>query len=309
MKMLAVSLISVSSVAFGADITSYHIGNSLTWDMLCGGLPTMPAAHGDSLSVGYHIRSSAYLDYTVNNPSDTSITPPAPYGNFANALPNYHWNDVTIQPYKGWPNGSTLGTDIAAVNSFMTLTHSNPANSDTRFFIYAAWPDISLASSDPTQYQSQWLRSSTKVSSQATILSRDYFLDLYSSLHDAGTDIRMIPAGEVLFAIDQKMRNGEIPGFTSVSALYRDDYHLNDLGRHVVACTAYATMFDQDPTGMAYTSTTTPATSAQLAALESTAWNVVVANGSYTGVPEPTSAVVIGIFGLPMIIGRRRRSA
>ena len=290
----------VSGTCLGA-VNTYHIGNSLTNDMLSGNLTGMSAQRGVEHNVGYHIRSSAFLAHTLANPDDLSVTPPAPYGNYANALPNYQWDAVAFQPYKGWPNGSTLSSDVQAISQLVNLTHTNPANSATRFYMYAAWPNITLSSADPLEYQTQWLRTTMQTPTEPTILARQYFVDLYEALSGS---VKMIPAGEVLYALDLEMRAGEIPGFSGVAALYRDDYHMNDLGKHIAAYTAYATMFAETPVGLAYYGTTqvTPET---LQLIQESVWQTVTSS-PYTSVPEP-SAIGLCLVVLAFGAGQRRR--
>lgn len=307
-KYCFIAVLSLLNCGAGAaEFASYHIGNSLTNNMVDGGLAGMVTTRGSASTIGYHIRSGAYLAYIDANPSDTSIAPPSPYGNFANALPNYHWDAVTIQPYNGWPGGSTLSSDIAAIGDFVAMTHSNPANASTRFYMYAAWPGISLSSSDPLQYQAQWLRTSSAAGSQPTILAKGYFTDLYGALDQDGLHLNMIPVGEVLYAIDAKMRAGEIPGFSGVASLYRDDNHLNDLGCHLAAATAYSTMFAQSPVGLAYSSTSLSVDGANLAIMQQTVWDVV-STSSYTGVPEPASGGSVLASVAFVCCGRRRKA-
>ena len=291
------SLVS-AAVAPAAEFRSYHIGNSLTGQLInAGKLSSFSTVSGQQHTTGYHIRSSAPLNYMWANPGDNSGVDPATLNH---ALPEQQWNAVTLQPYvtSFASIASTLGTDTQVINDAMALTRTNPLNSGTRFFIYAAWPAADLGT-----YETAWSRPATADNSQLTMLARAYFDKLYQAVSAQHPDVRMIPAGETLFRVDQRIRSGEIPGLTSISQLYGDTYHLNDLGCHVIAAAAYATMFSASPVGQPYSSATSPASPETIRALQETAWGVVTSH-SYTGVPEPTS--VAGILGGSMLLLRRR---
>jgi len=273
----------VPTAALAATIRSYHIGNSLTWDLQPRGLPGLAQIGGESLETGFHIRCSKSLNYIWDHPTDVCSNLKDP-DFFTPSLTENPWDAVTLQSHTG--SGSTLATDVATVLNFIDLTKSNPANQDTAFYVYAAWPSKG-------NYETKWTKSVLNEDATKTVIAREYFDDLMSRLQNAtSAKVLMIPVGEVLFELDQKMQAGEIPGFTSIDELYRDDLHLSlDVGRYTAAATTYAAIFGKDPTGL-----TKPegfygspdAFSPQLYnAIHTVIWDVV-GNSPFTGISDPS---------------------
>lgn len=58
--------------------------------------------------------------------------------------------------------------------------------------------------------------------------------------------ITFIPVGYVLSELDRRFRAGEFPGFNKVDDLYRDDVHMNNVGKYVVGLTILAALMDYD---------------------------------------------------------------
>lgn len=243
-RILRIILIYSLFLPMGAFCsTSYHIGNSLTWDMQPLGLSAMAALAGRDHQTGYHIRSGMHLDYIWNNPNDVTIT--NSFGNFVTALSSYDWDYVTIQPHHR--TGSTLGLDQAAITNFIDLTLAGPSQAPV-FYIYSAWPRLS------DDYQAFWNQPIPNDPDQITTHAREYFTALHNNLisnYSNTIQIFVIPVGEVLFRLDQEFRQGNFPGFNDASDLYRDSAHLTmDIGRFIAATTTYATIFRENPTGL-----------------------------------------------------------
>lgn len=229
-----------------AVTTSYHIGNSLTFDSQPEAMEAFAASRGLDHQVGYHIRTGSSLRNILDNPTDLSIAPNE-FGGFSQALPNNAWDVVTIQPHPSNSPYTTLGEDIDSVLSFINLTRSNPANADTNFYIYQTWPQQGTSS-----YQTQWTAPSPDSLDSQMLRRREYYNNLIERVRDeTDANVYMIPVGEVLFELDIRMRAGEIPGFTSVTRLYRDALHLSyGAGRFVAGATTFATILGQYPTGL-----------------------------------------------------------
>ena len=224
--------------------TSYHVGNSLSWDMEPPGLATMATLAGKNYQNGYHIRFGMPLDYIWNNPDDSEVITNT-FGNFVNALSSFEWDFVTIQPSYG--TGSTLGQDQVAIGNFIDLTLAGSSTSPI-FYIYSAWPSL------PDDYQAYWDQPIQNVPNQPTIHARDYFYHLHQNLLDMyGTSVQlyMIPIGEVFYRLDQEFKKGNVPGYEDAGDLYRDTAHLTqDIGSFVAATTVYSTIFKENPVGI-----------------------------------------------------------
>ena len=83
-----------------------------------------------------------------------------------------------------------------------------------RFYIYATWPNAEaiLAQAEEKTYAAYYAQAYTGGVQPCA----DYFKQLVERLNEKHTDlanpVRLIPAGEVLAAIDTKIRAGQLPG-------------------------------------------------------------------------------------------------
>jgi len=84
--------------------------------------------------------------------------------------------------------------------------------------------------------------------------SRDYVDQLMTRLAErfpelaASKRLRLIPNGEVLYALDQKARAGDLPGVPNIGFFSRDGLHIRaGLPRYTIAATVFAVMFERHP--------------------------------------------------------------
>src|SRR3972149_1584806 len=270
----------LSNPAFA--LRTYHVGNSLTFAINSAGLANWVAGRGGTHPYGYHINNGAKLNDIWNSPTHADFSV-APYGAHGNALPNYEWDVVTLEPF-----GLTT-TDAARIADFVGSARSNPANNDAQFYLYENWP---LRSNIGTgTYSAFWEQPWTGSGLSVTVRTQDYFQELADQVNSMPLGLEkgvlLVPVGDVLNAIDKRMRAGDVPGFNSVVELYLDDVHLKSgVGYFVVSTTFYATLYRQNPMGLpipaSMTSTVTPQFAA---AVQRVAWDVV-AGHPYSGVPE-----------------------
>lgn len=228
-----------------AALSGYHIGNSLTVDALPWYLDAFGAQVGDRFAIGCHIRSSASLDYIWDNPLDNDFgTPPEPFGMYGNALPNYPWDYLVLQIHSAM--SSTLADDLSAIANFSALLRSNPLNAHTSIYLYTPWPSQPFDPTDPpVTYADLWLRPVADVPTQPTVMSRAYY-DLLAQ----HTGLRQIPVGEIFYELDQRLRAGALPGFSSALDFYRDPVHANAFGRHIALAATYSVVAHRNPAGM-----------------------------------------------------------
>ncbi|MEQ8211988.1 MAG: hypothetical protein RH917_19475 [Lacipirellulaceae bacterium] len=230
-------------------VNSYHIGNSLTWDSQPLLLSPVAQDLGLSHEAGYHIRTATSLDYFIANPEDVNITPVEPFGTYTNALTNHAWDAVTIQPFNG--QTSTMATDVLSILDFIDLTRSNSANQDTKFYIYAAWPRR-------TGFRNRWTVEVEDELTTNTVPADQYFDFLIERVRqETDAEVYMIPVGDVLFELDTRLLNSEIPGFTTLNEFYRDEIHLDfNHGRYLANLTTFSTLFNTSPIGIRPTNAT-----------------------------------------------------
>ena len=84
--------------------------------------------------------------------------------------------------------------------------------------------------------------------------SRDYFDRLLIEARKATSFLKkpllLVPVGHAMHALDQRMRAGEVSGYSDIHKLHKDGIHLNEAGSYLVGCTFFATLFGEDPAGL-----------------------------------------------------------
>jgi len=250
--------------ASAGDFSTYHVGNSMTGDMLSK-FPRIAAfyekSQGNTYTWGAHFRGATGITYIYANPTgpdSKSARGADTHCNWSNigaagfvpwntALPGNHWDVVTLQP---WPDNTnaTLKGDTAAINAIIAATRTRSDNASTRFFIYAPWTDVTY--DDLNSFRTAFLAPASNDPDPLGTKTRDYFRHVTDSVRQTNPTIAMIPAGEVLLALDDAMKAGKFEHFTSIRQLHRDVIHLNSAGQNVAAWTAYATVFKKSPVGL-----------------------------------------------------------
>jgi hypothetical protein len=247
------------TLAASQALNVYHLGNSLTDQMRYRSLRDTASALGDTYVYGRHMRTGTTLDGLWTNP--VSGFTERPYGTYPNAFANYKWDAVTFQPFDRMMYGFD-NSDLPQIRQFIDLARTNPANEDTQFYIYQRWPrrDSPVNGVYPAfNYQSMFDRPYTHLNwgnsyaTRNTNETRDYFDRLLGMVRSSYTDMKnpvmLVPVGDVLYRLDQKLRAGAVPGMSDVSAIYLDTGHLTEAGSLVVGTTFYSTLFAADPRG------------------------------------------------------------
>lgn len=242
--MLRVSIFSIictivavcCAVAYAGDLRLYQIGNSHTWDAhRKDGFVQLVASAGLGLDNGYHIRCSKPLSYIANNPDEVCVEPNT-YGTWVPALSEHSWDAVTFQSHTG-----SIGVDeLDAVRKFSSSLNSYES---TRILLLINWPSIAYR-----EFREGWaVRYGS--SEQASIQSKQYFIWLHKLLLESdlsSNSVEFIPVGAVMAELDKRFRNNEFPPLTRADDLYRDDLHLNNVGRYVLALTMLRVLYQYD---------------------------------------------------------------
>jgi hypothetical protein len=86
--------------------------------------------------------------------------------------------------------------------------------------------------------------------------TRDYFEQVLLALRGMWSNTTLlktpllVPVGDVLYALNQKMKAGQVPDLTNIVQVYADAIHFNNTGAYVVGCTYYSTLFKENPFGL-----------------------------------------------------------
>ncbi|MGD2174882.1 MAG: hypothetical protein PVJ27_05725 [Candidatus Brocadiaceae bacterium] len=234
----------------GKDLVVYHIGNSLTRCIPLERLAELFEAAGGRYDYGMQLGGGHRLEQHLsmrnhgNKPGEGRYNTVEPYGTWDHAFKNYRFDAVILQPYKGkldqephvvdhWP-WFTAG-DLQAASGLIDYArartrpgegrwdreHANTTNvAADRFYIYATWPgagEILEQDGEPT-YASYW----DDAYGGEVQACRDFYDRLVRRLNEHHPDlpvpVRMIPVGDVLARLDEKIRSGRLPGIESFYA-------------------------------------------------------------------------------------------
>lgn len=287
----------------------YFIGNSLTMSMTPDRVYNLFGQRGIDLQFGSQVSGGKSLlrhmnyheepgqkwkSWETNIPKGNTFTPdpemyddtPAPrFGLYDEALKNHKWDKVVFQIYD-----SSLHDDIKAISAFIDLCLTNKTCG--RFYVYCPWPTRprSPATREPLNidypavWQSPYQASADDTSKQSkwNTPGRDYSHRLVDALNrkysQLETPVRLIPTGEVIFALDAKIKSGGLPGIKQLAernpamlpgldkdtdfkdganVLYADPIHFNPaphqgntLGIFVSGSTMFAALSGQNPAGL-----------------------------------------------------------
>lgn len=263
----ALFALGLSAVGVRAD-SIYLIGNSVTDTINYDGSVALAVSRGKTQPTARHMIPGAPLSFLWDNPAGGFVT--SPYGFPTNALPNYQWDVLSLQPFD-----RRLNEDVVASKNFLGLlfggatpTAQQLFNRDnSRIFIFGRWPrqDASSRPGGPRSYETLWQRSYTG-GFDGTNETADYFATLTTSLRAETVSgvaltnrVFMVPVGHVLYNLDQQMRAGQIPGYSDIFQIYADGIHLNNIGSYITAVTYFATIYQESPVGLPIASQYLPA--------------------------------------------------
>lgn len=253
----------------------YFIGNSVTDSINYTSFEELATGQGKSQPWGRHIILGSPLDNIIGNPASGFQQPP--FGYYPNALPNYAWDFLSLQPFD-----RSLVSDVASMNTLITTaTTGNPANAASmKVLVFARWPRQSSGDFDAT-----WnLAYSGTTSAGVAVESKAFFEQLTATMRTQHPGrVFMVPVGHAMYELNQRMKAGQVPGFTHIFQFYDDGIHLKGEGRYLVACAFYATMYGEDPAGLpvpaGYGSISTPV----VEAIQDVVWDIVTSN-TFSGV-------------------------
>ena len=242
LKRLATTLlITLTSGAIAQDAAAdsiYYIGNSLTDTIQYQTFADIVETQLDEPQPwGRHVIPGAPLDWIWDHPD--SGFEESPYGYYPQALGDHSWDFISLQPYD-----RQLDSDLAAITRYVELAQEQ--NPDVQLLIHGRWPGRSDGDSD---YAALWERTYTGEWDD-TFETRDYLERLTQAVQAANLGIRdpiLVPIGEVMYQLDQQMKQGDIAGYNSVFALYEDGSHLNAEGQYLATMTYLAVMYDVHP--------------------------------------------------------------
>ncbi len=226
------------------DFFLYSIGNSHTWDFRPSA-DFLEIARSLNIEIknGWHISCGQNLETIWNKPGQTCVDLTG-YGAYQEAIEKHKWDAISIQTFLG----GTGKAEKKAAENFLDLIASS-INKDYNVYIYCTWPKNTAEQLGDFNYAEAWL-SNFRKNDTLKILSEKYFRYLEKSIGNNSDRIDFIPAGKVLYHFDQRAKSGEIPGFSGSGELYRDAWHLNNVGRYIAGLSVFSQIFRIDPAGI-----------------------------------------------------------
>ncbi|MEO8350501.1 MAG: hypothetical protein ABI680_02150 [Chthoniobacteraceae bacterium] len=252
----------------------YFIGNSVTDIVRYGPLAELAASRGVKIEWGRTMIPGAPLEFIHTHPKDGFRE--EPYGTWATALKDFAWDSVSLQPFdrhlhgKG-DDGKDYG-DVPLITEFAQMAARK--NPEVQIYIYARWPRVTSGGKgmpfdkndyDPTKpgsgndltkvddFTERWEARFTGGWDE-TNESRDYFETLLREVRKETSFLKkkplLVPVGYVMNELHQRMKAGQVPGYTSIYQFYKDGIHLSEAGSYLVGCSYFATLLKQTPVGL-----------------------------------------------------------
>lgn len=264
-RKAVLAVVLLASFTFAAT-RIYWIGNSVTDALQYGDWVKSAESAGEQIEWGRHMIPGAPIGWIWEHPDGICESP---YGCYPNALNNYTWDVVSLQPYD-WG----LDSDIDYGGRFIELTLKK--SPQCMFVIFGHYPRQSNIDKHGG-YQQAWVQPHTGGYDGSNEFREFYekLADALNQNHNTATPVVVVPVGEVYFELDKKMRAGEFPGKSDiVSAAYKDGIHQNEFGNYIVGCSYFATIFRKAPTN--FTEANYEGVSSEQAAIiKQTVWDVV----------------------------------
>ena len=290
----------------------YMIGNSMMDQVRYTGFDALATTRGHDHAWGRQMIAGAPIQWMWEHPNDgNTITP---YDRYPNALTNYAWEAIVLNPTDRHIHQADGGGDAQMTINFMN--YALPASPDAQFYILQRTPRRSGPAEGPwtIDYPAVWLRQyvTTGSGSIDTTFTRDFYRQLIpaiQAIQPAGSKpIKMIPVGDAMFEIDFRIKHGQIPGMSDINEVYSDGSHYTNIGAYIQALAFYATIYDDEPLGLSVPSQYGTIAPELARALQQAVGDVVANRAPGLDVPEPSAGAML-IGSLAAISLRRRRRA
>jgi hypothetical protein len=254
-------------------LRAFFIGNSVTDTIRYDQLGELVASRGHKYEHGRHMIPGSPLFLLWDASEKNNGFKVDKFGYSQQALTSFAWDAVSFQPFDRGIFDAKEG-DLTIINRYIKLAQAK--NPDTQFYIYARWPRMYEGGKgasfdkndyDPTKpgsgadvskiddYAKQWTRTFNEGGWwDGSNETRNFFETLLIEVRKSNPTLKkkplIIPVGEAMNDINVLMKEGKIPGYTTIYNFYRDGIHLNEPGSYLVACTFYATMLRESPVGL-----------------------------------------------------------
>lgn len=217
-----------------AAISSFFVGNSITNDANPFRMAQLSASIGQPMFYGRHVRPGWGVDPLYAFPDDPQVQTEPGVGKYTQALQSRRWDTLTVQVFK-----ETVSQAVRGTTRFANYVHAAPVNADTRILVFQAYPVRPTA--DET-FADKWNAPSD--GSSGSWATAAYWDLLMPQLNPIPNRVRfeIVPVGEAFYELSRRLETGGVPQITSMEELYRDEQHLNGIGRYLSAVTHLTVM-------------------------------------------------------------------
>jgi len=215
----------------------YMIGNSLTDNVKYDGFERLAKSRGHTHIWGRHMIPGAPIWWLWQH-ADSGFHQ-HPFGRYERALTQYRWDAITLQPF------SMYSKEIEHAKKFIALAAKK--SPDAQFFVYAQWMNRTCG-----DFDLYWLKTRLRRDHWGCGF-KDHYETLVQELRQEMPEIkppRLIPAGHAMYLLNQKIKAGQVPGYSSIFDVYNDGIHLNNVGAYIAGCSFFATIYGQTPIGL-----------------------------------------------------------
>ena len=288
---LAESDISLASYRIGADaanvpqVTTYHIGNSLT-DTVNGFLSEVAASGGKNL---YYIRKTipgCGIEGNWNLNEKGFASPEGWMNNYQRVFAEKKVEHLFLQPF---PNPPGIDSDAEFGGNFIQLARKhNPA---VQPWLYAQWPALKWGKDAHCEgagwMKPVWYPPNRQPATWEEAMANKmlYYKEVFVRWNalEGEKPVRLVPGGPALIRLKEAIESGDIPGIKEFNAeIFSDNIHLSRPGRYLIALVHYACLYGESPEGkVAHANSGLNAEQARL--FQRIAWETVLA--------EPLSGV------------------
>lgn len=228
-----------------AEVITYHIGNSLTAQLLGPNyntrLTVLSQIEGANAILNQQdVRANQTLTHFVNVPIPAGSTAT----HYGAAFANTKIDALFLQP---WYN-ATIRQEANSAIELIRQMRLNPDNANTRVLIYSTW-----GAHTPSQsFVDTW--NLTGLALDSLFVPSELAVNLFmQEVRRAVPTVELIPAGRVFYEIGLRLRNGQtLTGIPAFENLYADSVHPTNAGAYAAALAAYTVLYGKSPVGLGY---------------------------------------------------------
>ncbi len=144
-----------------------------------------------------------------------------------------------------WHEWSSTKTHQYVDSFYLYATQYRP---DIQVYIYELWH--CLDSGTPTGCDDDVDSNPWRQRLSDDLPLWESFVDTLNVRHQPTHPAKLIPAGQALARLYDEIEAGNLNGISRIRDVFEDRIHGNDIVRYLVACTFYATLYEQSPSGL-----------------------------------------------------------